>query len=58
MMVITVEIRFNYGIRAIYPECHTARLLAALAGTKTFTPASLETIRRLGYEITVKQQQI
>lgn len=52
-MNITVTVRDVYGNRTIYPACDTAKLFARLAGTKTLTPAALDTIRALGYTVTV-----
>lgn len=55
---ITVRITNNYGQRAVYPACDTARKLADLIGTKTFTPRALEQIKGLGYTVTVEQQAL
>jgi hypothetical protein len=57
-MHITVEIKSVYGNRSVYPACDTSKLLANLAGTKTFTKNALDTIRALGYSITVAQPNI
>lgn len=57
-MNITVEIKNVYGNQSVYPACDTSRLLAQLAGTKTFTRHALDTIKRLGYSITVAQPTI
>lgn len=40
-MNITVRITNNYGARAVYPVCETARKLADLIGTKTFTDRAI-----------------
>lgn len=55
---IIVRITNNYGQRAVYPACDTARKLADLIGTKTFTPRALEQIKGLGYTVTVEQQAL
>jgi hypothetical protein len=52
-MTITVTVRDIYGIPTIYPACETSKLLARLAGTKTLTRQALETIKALGYTVTV-----
>ena len=57
-MEITVEIKQVYGNRAIYPACSKSNLLADIAGTKTFTSRALDSIKALGYSITVKQLEI
>ena len=44
---IFVEVRSNYGCRAIYPLCTTSNRLAALAGHRTLTPESISLIRAL-----------
>lgn len=55
-MIITIRIEKNYGIETAYPACDKSRLLARLAGTKTLTRHSLDTIALLGYEIQIEQQ--
>ena len=57
-MNIIVEIKSAYGNRAIYPVCAKSKILADLAGTRTFTSRALDSIKALGYSITVKQQEI
>ena len=57
-MNITVEIKNVYGNQSVYPACYTSQLLAKLAGTKTFTRSALDTIKKLGYSITVAQPKI
>ena len=54
-MNITVEIKSVYGNRSIYPVCAKSKILADIAGTKTFTSRALDSIKALGYSITVKQ---
>lgn len=57
-MNIQVEIKSNYGNRAVYPACDISRKLAALIGTKTFTDAAIAQIKGLGYIFNVQQQEI
>ena len=57
-MNITVRITNNYGARAVYPVCPQAQLLAKLTGKVTLTPAALETIKALGYTVTVQQEAL
>lgn len=57
-MQITVRIGYTYGSRRIYPVCETAKKLAQLAQTKTFTQAQLIDIQALGYTITVEPQTL
>ena len=55
MNAITVRIGSNYGCRAIYPACHTSKLIAQLAGTRTLTDHALAIVKQLGYAINVQQ---
>lgn len=57
-MTITVRIANNYGNRAVYPVCETARKLADLIGAKTFTDRAIAQIKDLGYAIAVEQQAL
>lgn len=57
-LTITVRIANNYGQRAVYPVCDTARKLADLIGTKTFTDRALRQIKDLGYTVAVEQQTL
>lgn len=54
-MTITVAVKNVYGNRTVYPVCETSKLLAQLAGTKTFTLDALNTIKALGYVVAVEQ---
>lgn len=54
-MSITVRITTNYGQRAVYPVCESAKALTALTGRKTFTERDITLIKRLGYTISVEQ---
>ena len=50
-MHIEINFREVYGDEKAYPVCATARLFAAMLGTKTLTPYALRCIDQLGYEI-------
>ena len=52
---ITVEIKSQYGANVIHPICKDAKAFAAIAGTKTLTPAAVQSIKALGYQINVQQ---
>lgn len=56
-MKIKVEIKNVYGREQIYPVCEKGALFADLAGTKTLTRAAINTIKKLGYEIEIQQQE-
>ena len=55
---ITVDIRSNYGVEAIYPTCEAGKLVLQLTGRKTLTRADLDVLKRLGYAIVLKQPTI
>ena len=55
MNTITVRVDSNYGIRVVYPACHTSKLIAQLAGTRTLTDRALTVVKQLGYSINVQQ---
>jgi hypothetical protein len=57
-MKITVCIRNVYGNELIYPVCEQARLFCRLSGRKTFSPADIETIEKLGFVVTVETPKI
>ena len=52
---ITVDIRSNYGVEAIYPTCEAGKLMLQLTGRKTFTRNDISVLKQLGYAIVVKQ---
>ena len=58
IMEITVRITSNYGAKAVYPVCETAQIFAAIAGTKTLKPETINCIKALGYKIIVQQEEI
>ena len=49
--VMKVFVRDQYGQQVFHPANEAARLFAAIAGTKTITPANLSHILKLGYSI-------
>ena len=55
---ITVQVREQYGVEAIYPVCNTSFLFAQIAGTKTLTRRTIELVKALGYTIDVQQKEI
>lgn len=55
---LTVRIGYNYGQRAVYPVCDTAKKFAQLIGTKTFTDQARRQIEELGYTFTIQQEQL
>jgi hypothetical protein len=57
-MTITVSIKNVYGNRTIYPVSETAKLFASIAGTITLTQHTIDSIKKLGYNIIVKSETI
>lgn len=56
--MITVRVTQNYGCRAVYPVCDQAKTFAAIAGTKTLKPETIDLVKRLGYVIQVEQEKV
>lgn len=52
-MIVQVEVRNVYGVKAVYPVNREALIFAQIAGTKTLTPAALSDIKLLG--VTIEQ---
>ncbi len=52
---IVVNIKSVYGVEKIYPVCEHARIFASIAGTKTLTVETIDSVKGLGFEIIVEQ---
>jgi len=57
-MEIIIEIKNVYGVEKFYPICDKAKLFAHIADTKTLTPEVLVDITKLGYQVTLHQQDM
>lgn len=57
-MKITVRIGRNWGNEAIYPVCESAKLFAEIAGTRTLTRSTIQTIKQLGYAVVVQANEV
>jgi hypothetical protein len=55
---VTVEFKDVYGTRTCYPVCENARSFAAIAGTKTLTPAVIRHIKDLGFAVVLAPQTV
>ncbi|CAB4166010.1 hypothetical protein UFOVP1025_23 [uncultured Caudovirales phage] len=55
MMKIIITIKNQYGFDTYHPACPDSILFARIAGTKTLTLATMECIKKLGYQIVLKQ---
>jgi|APGre2960657404_1045060.scaffolds.fasta_scaffold10928_3 hypothetical protein len=53
-MEIIIRAKDVYGERKFYPICETAKLFAAIAGTKTLTVPVLGNIKAMGYKLTIE----
>lgn len=52
---IVVSIKNVYGVEKIYPVCEHAKVFARIAGTKTLTVETIDSVKCLGFEIIVEQ---
>ena len=57
-MQLIVEKKSVYGNQLIYPVCDKAKLFANISGNKTLLPEVIECIKKLGYNLTTKGEQI
>ena len=57
-MELIVEKKSVYGNQLIYPICNKAKLFASISGNKTLLPEVIESIKKLGYNLTTKGEQI
>jgi hypothetical protein len=57
-MQLIVEKKTVYGNQLIYPVCNKAKLFASISGNKTLLPEVIEDIKKLGYNLTTKGEQI
>ncbi len=58
MIKVFVKIENVYGRTRIYPACPVTEIIASVAKTRTLSDNDLNAIRKLGYQILVKQQEI
>ena len=57
-MNITIVAKQNYGTHVFYPVCDAARLFAEIAGTTTLTWRTLRSVKALGIDIIITQQEV
>ena len=57
-MQLIVEKKSVYGNQLVYPICNKAKLFASISGNKTLLPEVIEDIKKLGYSLTTKEEQI
>jgi|DEB0MinimDraft_6_1074348.scaffolds.fasta_scaffold463878_1 hypothetical protein len=57
-MYIEVTQKNIYGNNLVYPKCPTATAFSMIAKTKTLSIENLKTIKAMGYEIRVVNENI
>lgn len=57
-MELVVDVKSNYGVKMIYPINETAKLFADLIGQKTLTIENIALIKKLGYSVTAKKNEV
>jgi hypothetical protein len=57
-MELIVEKKSVYGNQLVYPICSKAKLFASISGNKTLLPEVIESIKKLGYKLTTKQEAL
>jgi hypothetical protein len=55
---ILIEVRDVYGQEKYYPACDVSRIFTRLTHTTTLTPVAIGHIKKLGYEVKIKQREI
>ena len=55
-MVLTVEIKNNYGTQVVYPTCIVGETFARIAGTKTLTDQTRALMKQIGYTFTPRNE--
>ena len=57
-MKLVVSKKNVYGVERVYPVCTKAKLFASISGNKTLLPEVIEQIKKLGYNLTTKGEEI
>ncbi len=57
-MQLIVSKKNVYGVERVYPVCNKAKLFASISGNKTLLPEVIELVKKLGYNLTTKQEEI
>ena len=55
---LIVEKKNVYGVERVYPVCTKAKLFASISGNKTLLPEVIKLVKKLGYNLTTKQEEI
>tara|TARA_R110002060_G_scaffold69777_1_gene78396 strand:+ start:205 stop:378 length:174 start_codon:yes stop_codon:yes gene_type:complete len=57
-MELIVEKKNVFGVERIYPKCHKSQILTALTGQKTLLDCDIKLIKKLGYTLSTKSEEI
>ena len=55
---LIVEKKNIYGVERIYPVCNKSQILTALTGQKTLLADDIKLIKKLGYTLSTKPEEI
>ena len=55
---LIVEKKNIYGVERIYPVCNKSQILTALTGQKTLLADDIKLIKKLGYSLVTKSEEI
>ena len=58
MFDLVVEKKNVYGVERVYPVCNKSKILTALTGQKTLLDVDIKLIKKLGYTLTTKPEEI
>ena len=58
MFDLVVEKKNVYGVERVYPVCNKSKILTALTGQKTLLADDIKLIKKLGYTLTTKPEEI
>lgn len=53
--ILWVTLHVRYGIETFHASCPISRMFAQLLGQKTLTRGNIEIIKRLGFEVKMKE---
>jgi hypothetical protein len=57
-MELIVEKKNVFGVERIYPVCNKSQILTELTGQKTLLADDIKLIKKLGYTLTTKSEEI
>ena len=57
-MELIVEKKNVFGVERIYPKCNKSQILTALTGQKTLLADDIKLIKKLGYSLVTKSEEI